>query len=118
MADLTAAIYVALEADRVLVEEALRKDGKKLGDFSTAWRNQRIRRTIAAGAVTQAAVSNVLQKYRGQICLATGEPVVDAAVERVYEEQGKASIDIYGKQLSPFDLMEGAAVAGCCVCCC
>lgn len=110
MADLTAAMYQEHAVDKVLVQRALSKHGKTLADFSTAWRNQRIRRTIRDGATTQAAVLKVLDKYKGQTCLATGEPVVSPLVEAVYEEQGKASISIAGKLHSPFDLMAGAAV--------
>lgn len=112
MADLTAALYVEHAPDRVLADEALRKVGKKVTDFSPAWRNQRIRRTIADGATIQAAALGVLQKYRGQMCLATGEAVVTAKVEAVYQQQGEPTITIYGRKHSPFDLMTGGG-SGC-----
>jgi hypothetical protein len=107
--ELTAAIYVEHAADRVLVEEALQAACKSLSEaeFSTSWRNQRIRRQIKEGATTQAAVLSVLQKFRGMICPCQQQPVVNEAVEEVFQNQALASISINGKLYSTFDLMAG-----------
>lgn len=107
MSELTAAIYGDHTPDRVLVEAALQKQGKTLADFSTSWRNQRIRRTILGGSETQAAVLKVLQKFKGKVCTATGAAVVTDEVMLVYSNQAKADIAAKGKLCNTFDMMKG-----------